>query len=150
MKNRRLDRITITEFCQSPIDLYIAIPLNIPKNKALEKAKEFLRKKNIETKQEKGYFRITSPLIEKMYFDNSELLNHPCTKWFYNFDELTNYHCWAIKIEFLFTGEEIRRKKVLKYHRGKNRNFTQVHKKHAKANMNKLFEKIILEDEGEE
>ena len=147
MKNKRLDRITIAEFCGSPIDLYIAIPLSVPKNKVLEKAKEFLRKINIETKQEKGYLRIVTPLIEKTYFDNSELLSHPYMRWNY-FDELTNYHCWAIKIEFLHKGESISRRKVLKYHRGKNRNFRNFHKKKINIDINKMF-KQIFEEEGE-
>lgn len=147
MKLRRLDRITIAEFCGSPIDLYIAIPLSVPKNKLLEKAKEFLRKINIETKQEKGYLRIVTPLIEKTYFDNSELLSHPYIKWDY-FNKLTGYYCWSIKIEFLHNGETISRRKVIKYHRGKNRNFRNFHKKQINIDINKMF-KQIFEEEGE-
>lgn len=142
MKNKRLDRITIVEFCGSPIDLYIAIPLKIPKNKVLEKAKEFLRKINIKSKQEKGYLRIVTPLINKTYFDNLELLSHPHIKWDY-FDKSTNYHCWSMKIEFLYKDETINRRKVLKYNRGKNRRFRNYNKKIIEAEINKMFEEEL-------
>lgn len=105
MKQRKLDRITIAEFLQSPIHLRLAVPLTVPKNKVLETAMKYLRKKNIETKQKKGYFKILNRKVCKTNFNSYELTSHPDIRVDYSYRKWTYYRCWSVKIDFIYSNE---------------------------------------------
>lgn len=142
MRVRKLDRIVEVTFCQNPYDLYLALPITIPKSMVRKKAAEYIRKENLKTgKYKNGYLRIKRGRIEKTNYGNTDLTSHKELK--IDYEDLRFYRCWSIPIERIEEGEEIPRQKVIKYKRIGRKKFENKQIRETEKYLNEMIEEYI-------
>lgn len=148
MKKRKLDRIIYFDMNMNPYDLYVAVPLHIPKNQIIKKVTEYLRKLNFKDNQRFGYYRIRRGKVQKYRLCGYELFGH---EWIRGYKEISNveYAARILPIEFVEKGEKIERHEVIKYKRMGHKKFEFMRKRKIKKLVGELIDQFLEEKENE-
>lgn len=152
MNVRKLDRITIGTFCMNPYDLYLCVPVFMPKSMVRKKAQEYLRKEGKKDVYKKGYFRIKRGRIEKTDYDNTDLMAHKelNKNLKYDYELKRFYRCWIIPIEYIEEGEKISRTNVIKYKRIGRKRYETIQQRETEKAIDELIESFKSNKENGE
>lgn len=142
MKKRKLDRIIDFSMSMNPYNLYVAVPLHMPKNQIIKKVTEYLRKLNFKDNQRFGYYRIRRGKVQKYRLCGYELFGH---EWIRGYEEISNveYAARILPIEFVEKGEKIERHEVIKYKRIGYKKFEVIREKEVKKAVDKLINQFL-------
>lgn len=149
MKKRKLDRLIYFDMNMNPYDLYVAVPLYIPKKQIIKKVTEYLRKLNFKDNQRFGYYRIRRGKVQKYRLCGYELFGH---EWIRGYKEISNveYAARILPIEFVEKGEKIERHEVIKYKRMGHKKFELMRKRKIKKLVGELIDQFLEEKENED
>lgn len=149
MKKRKLDRLIYFDMNMNPYDLYVAVPLYIPKKQIIKKVTEYLRKLNFKDNQRFGYYRIRRGKVQKYRLCGYELFGH---EWIRGYEEISNveYAARILPIEFVEKGEKIERHEVIKYKRMGHKKFELMRKRKIKKLVGELIDQFLEEKENED
>ncbi len=149
MKKRKLDRLIYFDMNMNPYDLYVAVPLYIPKKQIIKKVTEYLRKLNFKDNQRFGYYRIRRGKVQKYRLCGYELFGH---EWIRGYKEISNveYAARILPIEFVEKGEKIERHEVIKYKRMGHKKFELMRERKIKKLVGELIDQFLEEKENED
>ncbi len=151
MKKRKLDRIIDFSMSMNPYNLYVAVPLHMPKNQIIKKVTEYLRKLNFKDNQRFGYYRIRRGKIQRYNLYAFDLVGHKGMNWKKDiYDITTRYSSRILPIEFVGKGEKIQRHKVIKYKRIGYKKFEVIKEKEVKKAVDKLINQFLEARENED